>query len=77
MTALLLCPRGSLMTGGAPKWRTIKTVFSLPGSDDLEGGIFQSNWYVWFGHLASGHLLFLKQSMLQFWQALFLSIVNK
>ena len=50
------CRRGSLMTGGAPKWRTIKTVFSLPGSDDLEGGIFQSNWYTING-LASGHLL--------------------
>jgi hypothetical protein len=56
MTKLLLCRRGSLMTGGAPKWRTIKTVFSLPGSDDLEGGIFQSNWYVRFRCIASGHL---------------------
>jgi hypothetical protein len=45
MTTLLLCRRGCLMTGGEPKWRTIKTVFSLPGSADLEGGIFQSNWY--------------------------------
>ena len=26
------CRRGSLMTGGAPKRRTIKTDFSLPGS---------------------------------------------
>jgi hypothetical protein len=43
------------MTGGAPKWRTIKPVFSLPGSDDLDGGIFQSNRYV-----ASGHLFLLK-----------------
>jgi hypothetical protein len=34
------------MTGDAPKWRTIKMVFSLPGSDDLEGGIFQSNRYI-------------------------------
>jgi hypothetical protein len=49
--------RGSLMTGGAPKWRTIKTVFCLSGSDDLEGGIFQSNWFVWFVHLASGHFV--------------------
>jgi len=45
------------MTGGAPKWRTIKKVFSLPGSDDLEGGIFQSNWYMQFESLAFGHLL--------------------
>ena len=59
MTTILLCRRGSLMTGGAPKWRTIKTVFSLPGSDDLEGGIFQSNWYMRIGGLASGHLLLL------------------
>ena len=71
------CRRGSLMTGGAPRWRTIKTVFSLPGSDDLEGGIFQSNWYVWFGDLASGHLFFLKQSILQLWQAFFLPIGNE
>jgi hypothetical protein len=53
MTTLLFCRRCGLMTGGAPKWRTIKTVFSLPESDALEGGIFQSNWYV---GLATLHL---------------------
>ena len=52
MTPLLLCRRGSLMTGSAPKWRTI---YFLPESDDLEGGIFQSNWYSWFDGFPSGH----------------------
>lgn len=46
MTPLPLCRRGSPTPGSAPKRRTIKTVFSLLGSDDLEGGIFQSNWYI-------------------------------